>query len=346
LVDKVESKPYFSNKTVYSLTEIGIEHEGELPNNPLAYFGEKPSSCLCEIHQFGKHKIAVIEDINVAYNELNIFVLDTMLKDLKWRKPTDNEFVYLNKNCILPNRKNKQNDLNNLINNNKNRINLSGLKGQYDLLGRIGENTYFQDKTPIQFYQEDLDNNGVKELIYVGTYEDKQYPIAQLRELKSVVPSLRKQFPKHADFAGKTIEELFPMLAEAEVETINELRSGIQVNDTTFIPFPPEAQYGPINAICELDINKDGHTDLITGGNYYNIHPKMGQFDGGYLLLMLGDGEGNFTPISPQESGLWLTDEISSMVIWEGKLLLTTRTDLVVYEFEAFVADFFEPLRN
>lgn len=64
------------------------------------------------------------------------------------------------------------------------------------------------------------------------------------------------------------------------------------------IALPMEAQFSPVYDIAVLDINKDGHMDLIAGGNLYAVKPEIGRYDASNGIVMLGDGKGHFTALS------------------------------------------------
>jgi hypothetical protein len=71
----------------------------------------------------------------------------------------------------------------------------------------------------------------------------------------------------------------------------------------TLVPLPREAQVAPVYGILVTDVNGDGKTDLLLAGNFDGVQPEIGRMAASWGLVLLGDGKGNFRPISARESG-------------------------------------------
>ena len=54
-----------------------------------------------------------------------------------------------------------------------------------------------------------------------------------------------------------------------------------------------------------LDINKDGHLDIVTVGNHYGVEVETTRYDAGFGAVLLGDGKNNYKFIPPQQSGFY-----------------------------------------
>ena len=146
-------------------------------------------------------------------------------------------------------------------------------------------------------YMHDFDQNGTKEQIFCEPINGKYYPLADKDELIKQIPSLKKQLVYFEDYAEKSIDQLFSpdVLSRTSIYEIDERRSGIFYNnngDFTFIPLPKEAQYSPVYAIATDDIDADGLTDIILGGNQYLVKPQFGRYDGLKGLVLLGTKQG------------------------------------------------------
>jgi hypothetical protein len=145
-------------------------------------------------------------------------------------------------------------------------------------------------------------------------------------DLVGQLPDLKKKYLYFKDYAGQTIEDLFPpeqlassVRLEAEVLSTGWFRNrGDGRYDFTELPLP--AQFGPVHALAAADINSDGHTDLLLGGNKYRAKPETGIYDASPGLLLLGDGQGGFRPLLPMESGLCVRGEVRSMAMVSTKL--------------------------
>ena len=82
---------------------------------------------------------------------------------------------------------------------------------------------------------------------------------------------------------------------------------------------PNEAQISSINDILIVDVNADDHLDLVVAGNLFTSEVETPRNDAGIGLLLLGDGENNFSPVSAQESGLVIPHDVKKMAVLPGK---------------------------
>ena len=55
-----------------------------------------------------------------------------------------------------------------------------------------------------------------------------------------------------------------------------------------------------------VDIDEDGHLDLITAGNLSSTRVRSGKLTGNSGFIFKGDGKGNFSFVPPSRSGLQL----------------------------------------
>jgi hypothetical protein len=62
------------------------------------------------------------------------------------------------------------------------------------------------------------------------------------------------------------------------------------------------------------DINGDGNLDLVLSGNDYGNEVVNGRYDACNGLVLLGDGAGNFTPLSLQQSGFFVPGDAKALV--------------------------------
>ena len=58
------------------------------------------------------------------------------------------------------------------------------------------------------------------------------------------------------------------------------------------VELPAMAQLAPVYAIEAVDLNKDGWTDLIIGGNQYNVKPQFGRYDALNVTILFGTESG------------------------------------------------------
>jgi len=194
---------------------------------------------------------------------------------------------------------------------------VSDLDGDGDkdlVLGNIGKNFYLQpDKDkPVKLWLYDFDENGVTDKILTRSIGGKDMPVFMKRDITDQLPSLKKQNLKHKDYAGKTIGDLIKpaMLSKATVKEFNYNSSCIALNEGNgkfrIAKLPYEGQLSCINAILCKDVNNDGATDLVTGGNLFALLPQFCRIDANYGTVWLNDGKGNFSAMKTDAAGLEL----------------------------------------
>ena len=121
------------------------------------------------------------------------------------------------------------------------------------------------------------------------------------RDVQDGLPGLKKQNLRHADYAGRSVQELFTseQLANAVVKEINYSSSCIAFNRGNgkfeIRTFPPLIQFSSVRALAFADLNNDGAPDIILGGNEFNFQPQLGRLDANPGYVLLNDGKGNFT---------------------------------------------------
>ena len=81
----------------------------------------------------------------------------------------------------------------------------------------------------------------------------------------------------------------------------------------TLKPLPAEAQFAPIYASVAGDFDGGGKVDLVVGGNLWDVTPELGRYDASYGLMLRGDGQGDFTAIEMQQSGLSIDGQVRDM---------------------------------
>jgi hypothetical protein len=191
--------------------------------------------------------------------------------------------------------------------------------GKQDLLlGNIGENFYLRpDKDrPVKLYLGDFDQNGSVDKILTYTIDGKDKPVFLKHDLEDAIPGLKKNNLRHAQYALKSVQELIgkEQIANAMVKEFNYSSSCVAINDGngnfTVQKFPAMVQMSSVNVIHCMDINRDGHVDLVMGGNQFDFQPQLERLDASSGDILVNDGKGNFKRIEPVETGLLLRGQL------------------------------------
>jgi enediyne biosynthesis protein E4 len=194
--------------------------------------------------------------------------------------------------------------------------------GDLDLvMGNLGENFYLNpDKEhPVKMWVKDFDGNGTVEKIISKTVNGKDKPVFLKKELIEQIASLRKKNLKYHDYANKSVQELFSEteLKGSSIFNFNYASSIIAINNGNgsfeIKKLPVMVQLSCVNAIAFSDINKDGITDLVLGGNQFHFLPQFSRLDASYGHILLNKGNGDFDWIEPSKTGLNIRGEIKDI---------------------------------
>nr|WP_214460602.1 VCBS repeat-containing protein [Flavihumibacter fluvii] len=188
--------------------------------------------------------------------------------------------------------------------------------GKNDLvLGNTGKNNYLvsDGNLPVRLWVNDFDGNGIIDKILSKTVNGKYMPVFMKRELTDQLPPLQKQNLKHAQYAEKSIQDLFPseLIQSAEVKEWNEGGSFIAWNNgnTNFsvelLPF--QVQLSSINAAAVEDYSGDGLPDIVVAGNLVNFQPQFGAIDASYGCVLVNQGNRTFRVLADAKSGIMVT---------------------------------------
>jgi len=140
------------------------------------------------------------------------------------------------------------------------------------------------------------------------------------------MPSFKKKNLKHHEFAKQTIQTLFePELVRfASVKMFNYSSSVIAWNEGngkfTIQELPVEVQLSSVNAIVCKDINQDGKTDVVLGGNITECLPQFGRLDANYGIVLENKGKRNFEVMPPSYTGISITGMVRDIAWIDGKL--------------------------
>lgn len=210
--------------------------------------------------------------------------------------------------------------------------------GDMDILaGNYGLNSKLQASAaaPLRLYLKDLDENGQIDPILTYTRPEGEFTFLGKDELENQWPAIKKKFLRYADFAGKTVKEVFgEQLDNALVLQTTDLRSGIIWNkghgELSFEALPVAAQVAPVFAWANGQFDHQGPADILAAGNFYGVLPYEGRYDAnrGSLLRGIQAGPqltfisgGGFTPISGEVRAIRRIRTV------RGELLLVARNN-------------------
>lgn len=201
------------------------------------------------------------------------------------------------------------------------------------IMGNIGENFSLNADAqhPLKLWINDFDKNGILDKIMTKTIDGRDVPVFLKRDMAEQFPFLKTKILKHSDYATKALQDLFSpaVLDGGQLKTLNYRRSIVAINNGkgsfTVRELPAAVQMTCVNAIACEDLNHDGRTDVVLGGNFTHFTPQLGMIDACQGLVLLGQPGGTFKVVASKESG-YLTNgevkQISPLVINKQPYLL------------------------
>jgi len=180
--------------------------------------------------------------------------------------------------------------------------------GDQDLiLGNIGKNIKYKasPEKPFKLYANDFDKNGADDIVLTGYHDGKEVPVRGRECSSEQLPEIVDKFPTYQAFADASISEIYD-LSSAKAFTAEYLESMVLINDGgkfSSIKLPPKAQSAPINGAEIVDVNNDGHQDIVAVGNLYSTEVETTRLDAGKGIILLGDSTGSFSLMPAKESG-------------------------------------------
>ena len=177
---------------------------------------------------------------------------------------------------------------------------------------------------PLMLFAKDIDKNGLMKMIpayYIKDNENKYqlFPAIDRNQLAEQIPVVKKKYFLHKDFSTVTMQQLLADLGSEDWLSLQcAMATTVWVENLgngkfTLHALPLEAQFAPVNCIVADDIDGDGKTDLLIGGNEYQADAATGRYDASYGLLLKGDGRGGFLPVKPVQSGLIIDGDVKDM---------------------------------
>ena len=186
------------------------------------------------------------------------------------------------------------------------------------VVGNHGLNSRFRAsrEKPISCYINDFDQNGTAEQVICQYNGDQAFTTALRQDIVKQMPHLLKKYNSFEAYKKQTIEDMFSPeeLQGSVLHQVQLLASVILLSDgkggVKLRPLPREAQYAPVYAVLLEDLDRDGITDILLGGNLHAVKPEVGRYDASYGVFLNGLGQGKFEAVSPRHSGLVLEGEV------------------------------------
>lgn len=200
--------------------------------------------------------------------------------------------------------------------------------GKKDLvLGNLGLNSKFKasKEKPFYLYINDFDKNGTWDTYLASkSKEGKLYPVRGRQCSSEQMPFILDKFKTYDQFAKASIEEILEGKMDGSSKKIaTEFRSLILYNkgsegfEVSYLPI--EAQFSTIQSMAFYDFNRDGISDILVAGNYFNREVETARNDANVGQIILNTPGGQLVPVLNSMSGLKLQNDLRELRIVRGK---------------------------
>lgn len=186
------------------------------------------------------------------------------------------------------------------------------------IVGNMGYNYKHHPNVdaPLEAFTGDFNNDGLFDLA-MGYYQDgRLFPTYDWNYAEMQNPKLSEKIPTVNQYSESTLYDIYgeEKLKQARHFQIKTLSTAYIENlgngKFEMRPFPNEVQISNINSIVVMDVDGDGHEDLILAGNLYPMDVRTVRNDAGIGLWMRGDGQGNFASVPFRQSGLFIPGDV------------------------------------
>jgi len=199
------------------------------------------------------------------------------------------------------------------------------------IVGNVGLNTFYKasDQFPVYITAKDFDGNGNFDAIPSLFIKDKdgvmkEFPANTRDDIVKQMISMRRKFQNYNSYATATMDKVVtPEMRQGAVRVkANRMQSCyIQNNGNgkfTMTPLPLEAQTSQLDGMVVDDFDGDGNLDIAISGNDFGTEVGTGRYDAFNGLILKGDGNGHFKPLSLQQSGMYIPGDGKALVKLRG----------------------------
>lgn len=193
--------------------------------------------------------------------------------------------------------------------------------GDVDFIaGNLGKNYKYQasEASPFSLYVYDYDNDSRDDLVLSYLNKGVRVPVRGRECSSQQIPAIKTKFKDYKSYASASLEQIYTS-EDLEKSLHFEVKSFAHqylenLGDGTFRTTPLDifSQISSINSLISLDINSDGHLDVLYAGNLYGSEVETPRNDSSYGGVLIGNGMGDFKSQMPYQSGLMIRGEVKS----------------------------------
>ncbi|MFD1003430.1 VCBS repeat-containing protein [Ohtaekwangia kribbensis] len=200
------------------------------------------------------------------------------------------------------------------------------------IVGNLGLNTRYKiyPDQPVSICTGDFNQDGTQDAILAHYIQGVNRPAHPRDDLFLQLVQFKKKYPSYKVYSDATMESMFAGATTAPTILRSDILQSCYLENNgaagwKLVPLPLQTQVAPVYGISVDDYNSDGHIDIALSGNSYAPDVLTGRYDAFKGMILHGNGNGTFLPLSIKQSGLLIDGNakaLSELVDGKGKLLL------------------------
>lgn len=171
-------------------------------------------------------------------------------------------------------------------------------------VGNLGGNNKFRPskEKPLHIYGNNFDDDSNYDMILSKLYDGNLVPVRGKECSTSQNPFVSEKIKTYKEFANSSLADIYgiDMLATSYHKEAHEFESVYLENkgNGTFEVkrLPSVAQFGPTMSFVFMDINGDGHLDVLGSGAIHESEVETVRYDSNIGYILLGDSKGGLKP--------------------------------------------------
>lgn len=185
--------------------------------------------------------------------------------------------------------------------------------GDTDVLaGNMGKNSMLSAYDGLRLYMQHAPALG-KRVSFMAARRsgsDRYYPLYTRDEMQAVfgeeVLAKSRTHEAYSQFDVQAFAAVAAFEPDSFLEADQLASLYLENVDGRFVasPLPAPLQQSRIFSLLVDDFNNDGHSDVLAGGNFSGVFPRMRVLAAGRGIVLAGDGHGKFKPAAVEGSAL------------------------------------------
>ncbi len=188
------------------------------------------------------------------------------------------------------------------------------------IVGNLGLNYKYKanEKETFDIYFNDFDNNSTNDIVLSYYNEGEKFPVRGRECTSQQMPGIKEKFKDYESFSNATLSDVYTedVLEESlhyQVKSFESIYMENKDGKFVFHKLPNLAQLSSINQIVIEDFDENGNLDVLAVGNLYGSEVETPRNDASNGILLLGDGNGDFEPITSRKSGFYASGDVKDM---------------------------------